>query len=274
MQKKLFGASYQESSKLVTKKILKLNDEGFKYMKFSQRIYLPFLVSFFVAPGFYIIGTYMPLGVSEMGNYLADMLEYGTIFNDAVKAVVIIWIAMSVLFLIPHKNYGSYVIFAYFVNLPMIISFCLMLFNFSFGTSVAGVGLIGSLVMVVGGLKYVFTVTYNLVREMKSLMYKEEKKAVPVKWYLKITIFVIVLTVISSLIFPPHKFNLLLYVSAFSLLIVFATIAFLTKIFLRIFVMFYYVFKYGEQYKQKFNITDEQWYGPRKAKRLAKKKEK
>lgn len=273
MRKKLFNADYEASTKLVTRKRLKLKEESFKYMKFSQRIYLPFLVSFFIVPGFYIIGTQMPLGISDKVNYFSDvMAKYGTIFSDVIKLVLLIWIVMSILFLIPHKNYGSYVIFAYFVFLPMIISFDFILFDFSFGASVAGVGLVGSMILIVGGLIYVSIATYNIVRSMKSLMYREEKKTISMKWYLRITFFAVILTVIGSLVSPPKEFNLLLYVSAFVVLVAFAGIAFLTRIMLRMFVMFYYFSKYGEQYKEKFKITDEQWYGPRKAKRLAKKK--
>ncbi|GEN48304.1 hypothetical protein [Ligilactobacillus pobuzihii] len=273
MRKKLFNANYEDSAKLVTRKQIKLNKEGFKFMKLRHRIFLPFLVSFFMAPFFYMIGTQMPLGISDKENYFSEvMAKYGTIFSDTIKLILLVWVGISVLFLIQRKNYGNYVIFAYFAFFPMILSFCFIMFDFMFGVAVAGVGIVGSIVMIVAGLLYIFMAIYNVVNDMKSSLYGETKRHFSSRYYLLITCIALVLTVIVSLIFPAEEFNLLLYVIAFGLLIAFAGIALLAKIMLHMFCVSYYFAKYGEQYKKKFKITDEQWYGPRKAKRLAKKK--
>ncbi|WEV56422.1 hypothetical protein [Ligilactobacillus acidipiscis] len=273
MLKNLFNANYDESARLVTRKQIKLNKESFKYMKLRHRIFLPFLVTFFVAPLFYMVGTQMPLGISDKENYFSEvMAEYGTAFSDTIKLILLIWIGISILFLIQSKNYGSYVIFAYFAFFPMILAFCFIMFDLMFGVAVAGVGMVGSLIMVGAGLLYIFIATYNVVNDMKLSLYGERRKRISSRYYLLITCIALILTVIVSLIFPAKEFNLLLYVIALGLLIVFAGIAFLAKMLLHMFCVLYYFAKYGEQYKEKFSITDEQWYGPRKAKRLAKKK--
>lgn len=273
MRKKLFNANYKESARLVTRKQIILNEEKFKYMKLRHRIFLPFLVSFFMAPMFYIIGTLMPLEISDRASYFSDvMAKYGTVFNDTIRLILIFWVGISILFLIQCKNFSSYSLFAYFTFFPMMLSFCFIMFDLMFGAAVAGVGIIGSLLMTGAGLLYIFIAVYNVVGDMKSILYKERKKYISSRYYLPITCGAIVLTVILSVIFPARKFNLILYVIAFGMFIVFAGIAFLINFFLHMFCIVYYFAKYGEQYKEKFSITDEQWYGPRKAKRLAKKK--
>ncbi|GBG94783.1 hypothetical protein LFYK43_12420 [Ligilactobacillus salitolerans] len=273
MRKSIFKASYQESTGLVTNKQLKLTPEGFQYMKFRKRIPMPLLVILLMAPATYMVGVVMPVAISDgENNFSHVMARYGTVFSNPIKIIIIIWIILSLLFLIQRKNYGVYVIDAFVTFLPFVLSVALAIFDLLFGVSVAGVGLVGSTVLVIAGVIYIFSAIFNMNQGIKASMYGTKKKVIPFKWYIFTTVVALVLTVASSLIFSPKEFNLLLYVISFGLLIVCALIAFLSEYMIRMFVAFYYFAKYGEQYKQKFKITDEQWYGPSKAKRLAKKK--
>lgn len=274
MRKSVFKADYNQSTAIVTTKQITLNQSGFNNMKFRHRIVPTLLSVFFAAPLIFMLGTKMPVAISDKPSYFSKiMARYGTLFSPTIKVLLLIWIISSVLLLVERKNYSRYTFDATLDFSCMLIAAVLTMFNLLFGVAVAGVGLVGACVMVVAGLIFLLSTLYNVLYDFKNAMYGKQKEKV--SFHLdRVVIASIVLTILSSLIFRPGKFNLLLYLLSFGLLLVFAGAMLLLKIMAGYFIADFYFVKYAEQYKGKFKITDEKWYGPRKAKRLAKKKRK
>ncbi|MBN7274920.1 hypothetical protein GNF18_07195 [Ligilactobacillus pobuzihii] len=274
MHNSIFSASYSETSKIVTRKKFRLNKAGFDNMKISKRIFPTFLTIFFVIPLFYGIGVWMPRAVSDLlgEEKRAFMLKYDAFSSGFMKFILIVWVVLSLLILIQRKNWGKYTFEAQIHFSVMIIAFNFIVFNLLFRISILGIGLQGTGIIVVCGMIYIFSTIFNLINEMKEKMYGIRKKHIAFKWLLLVTLISIGLVLINSLTSRPDDFNFVLYSSSFGLFLVFVVISLLTRFVIYYLILDFYFAKYGEQYKEKFKITDEQWYGPRKAKRLAKKK--
>ncbi|MBN7274935.1 hypothetical protein GNF18_07275 [Ligilactobacillus pobuzihii] len=274
MHKSLFKADFQESTSIVVSKRLSLNKEGFDNMRFSRRLGAAFANIFIMIPLFYFIGIKMPpVIIEKKGSFSLSMAKYGVLLGPAIKLVLIIWFLLTILLLVvQRKNIGRYALDSYFVFLQMCISFLMIMFDLLLGVSVAGIGLVASIFLVAGGSIYIINTIYNIIFYLKFKMFGIKRKQIPFTWNIIVTVLILVLAIVSSMIWRPKELNILLYICSFGLLLILALVAFSSKIMIHYFFVDFYFAKYGEQYKKKFKITDEQWYGPRKAKRLAKKK--
>ena len=290
-QKGIFNATFQESSNLVTKKSVALTEEknGLKTMKFSNKIIGSFLGLTFFSVWSYVMGIGMAEGmlnanakdihiISVEGAHVIGLV--GTLLKPLTISLISFWILAIVINLFPKKDYSIHYAWGTIFLIAMMFLFSTSLFSLTVGFTVDGLGWLGLILLSIFGILLIIKTVRNCRANVLTILF-QQKNSLNNKMNKLINIYICACFIILLM----NRFSFRLgFVSENSTLISLfygcAILIFWGLVTLCIYIMFpriigsVYLIKYSEQYKEYFEITNEQWYGKRKAKRLEKRRKK
>ena len=289
---KLFGASFEQSKRIVKKEIL--TREGAQ-IGISSSMSFWTRVSGLIALAFsfimYGIGIYLPdnlrestEGVQVISESTGILIgEIGLYLRPLIFAVVILFSALIILDIFPKINYAYQLLYG---NTFVVISAIAMLIASLPLTIGLTIGAFGVLAFVVQLLVSVYLFKIMIVDQMKQLknsIYNEnelESKdwGTPLMNFIKKYGGILLgLSVLNRWTFNFGEFSkenpgLMSFLFGWMFLLFIALLFFAEGLALKNFIKAFYFFKYRKKYREYFNITNEQWYGKFRARFMSKQK--
>lgn len=286
MTKQLFGASFEESTKithnLFDKKQVWYDSGARGSQKLGARIFnLVPLFCFNVLT--YGLGVFLP-ETADMGtSYIKDIWQGAQYFQWLKMLIILCIIIWSLLILINIFPKSSYMIIRVFeisnLVLLMVMSF-LAFMPMLLGITLGAIGWLGFSVICLYGFVFFVNTVQSSVKKIKQELYGEvieEKTPLVAKIWPRLKQFwlvLLVIIVINILIFRIGmwgSFSIWSFVCLFAGPIYFGILTLFICGPMKLYISTFYFAKYSEQYRILWRVTDEKWYGKRKAKKLAKK---
>ena len=289
---KLFGASFEQSKRIVKKEILTRDGAQIgisSSMSFWTRVSGLIALAFsFIMYG---IGIYLPdnmrestEGVQVISESTGILIgEIGLYLRPLILALVILLSAIIVLDIFPKINYAYQLLYG---NTFVVISAIAMLIASLPLTIGLTIGAFGVLAFVVQLLVSVYLFKIMIVDQMKQLknsIYNEnelESKdwGTPLMNFIKKYGGILLgLSVLNRWTFNFGEFSkenpgLMSFLFGWMFLLFIALLFFAEGLALKNFIKAFYFFKYRKKYREYFNITNEQWYGKFRARFMSKQK--
>ena len=290
MVKKLFGASFEESKKIAynlfkEKKWYDTGAEGSQNI--GARIFnIVLWIAFSVV--FYGIGVLMPETAFDSDSVkfnLGDIYFGISNFNflkSLILWIIILWGLLLLLNIVPKSNYSVTRLFE-IGNLFFITLLCMLsIMPMCLGMTLGATGWFGFSIICICGLIFFVRTLVSRMRKIKVEMYGEvtdssfniiiDKLWNLLKKYGFFLLAIVVLNILTLRIGMRGSFSLWSFICMFAGPIYFGLLTLFIVGLLKIYVNSFYLVKYAEQYRILWKVTDEQWYGKRRAKKLAKKK--
>ena len=281
VKNKLFGASFEQSKKIIDESIL--TEDGarmgvFSSMSFWRRV--TGLVGLLMMIVIYGVGVAMPdqfrqstASVQVISQQSAALMgEIGLYLRPVIIVLMFTLIALTVLNIVPKGNYANQLLYGIFYLLVFqLVSFTALL-PMAIGLTIDAFGVTAFYLQIVLVLYFVKKYIIDGTKKFKAYLFDIGEERVSdwdvrlmsfVKKYGGILLFLAILNrwtlkigenvngnpelvrILMGLLFP---------VSMFGLILMFAKwIEYLTRII--------YFYKYRKEYREYFNITNEQWYG-------------
>lgn len=289
---KLFGASFEQSKRIVKKEILTRDGAQIgisSSMSFWTRVSGLIALAFsFIMYG---VGIYLPdnmrestEGVQVISESTGILIgEIGLYLRPLIFAVVILFSALIILDIFPKINYAYQLLYG---NTFVVISAIAMLIASLPLTIGLTIGAFGVLAFVVQLLVSVYLFKIMIVDQMKQLknsIYNEnelESKdwGTPLMNFIKKYGGILLgLSVLNRWTFNFGEFSkenpgLMSFLFGWMFLLFIALLFFAEGLALKNFIKAFYFFKYRKKYREYFNITNEQWYGKFRARFMSKQK--
>ena len=287
---KLFGASFEQSKKIVKKEILTrdgaqigISSSMSFWTRASGLIALAF--SFIM----YGIGIYLPdnmrestKGVQVISESTGTLIgEIGLYLRPLILALVILLSAIIILDIFPKINYAYQLLYG---NIFVVLSAIVMLIAslpFTIGLTIGAFGVLAFVVQLLITV-YLFKIfILDEMNQLKKSIYNE-KEVESKDWGAAIINFVkryggilLGLSILNRWTFNFGEFSkenpgLMSFLSGWMFLLFITLIFFSGRIALKNFIKAFYFFKYRKEYREYFNITNEQWYGKFRARFISK----
>ena len=278
---KLFGASFEQSKKIIDKSIL--TEEGTQMgvlssMSFWRRV--TGLVSLLMMIVVYGIGVGMPdqfrqstANVQIISQQSAALMgEIGLYLRPVIKFLLLTIITLTVLNLVPKGNYAYQLLYGIFYLLILQLVGLTALLPITIGLTIDAFGMTAFYVQIILVLYFVKKYIIDGTKKFKAYLFDIGEERISdwdvrlmsfVKKYGGILLFLAILNrwtlkigenvngdpelgrILMGLLFPISMFAFTLMLGKW--------IEYLTKII--------YFYKYRKEYREYFNITNEQWYG-------------
>ena len=286
MTKQLFGASFEESTKithnLFDKKQVWYDSGARGSQKLGARIFnLVPLFCFNVLT--YGLGVFLP-ETADMGtSYIKDIWQGAQYFQWLKMLIIlciIIWSLLILINIFPKSNYMIIRVFEISnLVLLMVMSF-LAFMPMLLGITLGAIGWLGFSVICLYGFVFFVNTVQSSVKKIKQELYGEvieEKTPLVAKIWPRLKQFWLVLSVLlvlNILIFRIGmwgSFSVWRFAWLLAGPIYFGMLTLFICGPMKLYISTFYFAKYSEQYRILWRVTDEKWYGKRKAKKLAKK---
>ena len=278
---KLFGASFEQSKRIVKKEILTRDGAQIgisSSMSFWTRVSGLIALAFsFIMYG---IGIYLPdnlrestEGVQVVSESTGVLIgEIGLYLRPLILALVILLSAIIILDIFPKINYAYQLLYG---NTFVVISAIAMLIASLPLTIGLTIGAFGVLAFVVQLLVSVYLFKIMIVDQMKQLKNSiyNENEVESKDWGTPLMNFIkkyggilLGLSVLNRWTFNFDEFSkdnpgLMSFLFGWMFLLFIALLFFAEGLALKNFIKAFYFFKYRKEYREYFNITNEQWYG-------------
>ena len=278
---KLFGASFEQSKKIIDESIL--TEDGARMgvlssMSFWRRT--TWLVSLLMLIIIYGVGVAMPdqfrqstASVQVISQQSAALMgEIGLYLRPVIIVLMITLIALTVLNIVPKGNYANQLLYGIFYLLVFQLVTFSALLPMAIGLTIDAFGITAFYIQIILVLYFVKKYVIDGTKKFKAYLFDVGEERVSdwdvrlmnfVKKYGGFLLFLAILNrwtlkigenvngdpelvrILMGLLFPISMFTLTLMLGKW--------IEYLTKII--------YFFKYRKEYREYFNITNEQWYG-------------
>ena len=278
---KLFGASFEQSKRIIKKDIL--TEEGAQIGSFSSMSFwkraslLVFLVAGFITYG---VGIHWPDSlrsapesvqvISESTGALIG--EIGFYLRTPILVTILIYTALVLINLLPKINYAHQLLYGTIFMTSFVFVIAVATLPVSIGLTIGAFGWIVFFFQLVICVPLFNKFVVSKITYLKDCLYGRKKAKVD-EWSLRISRFIKkyggILIGLSILNRWTFKFGEnvndnpeLLFILSGCLFLFFAAIMLLSLgILIVISVKTFYFFKYRKEYREYFNITNEQWYG-------------
>ena len=278
---KLFGASFEQSKKIIDESIL--TEDGARMgvmssMSFWRRV--TGLVGLLMMIVIYGVGVAMPdqfrqstASVQVISQQSAALMgEIGLYLRPVIIVLMFTLIALTVLNLVPKGNYANQMLYGIFYILVLQLVTFTALLPMAVGLTIDAFGVTAFYIQIILVLYFVKKYVIDETKKFKAYLFDIGEERVSdwdvrlmsfVKKYGGILLFLSILNrwtlkigenvngdpelvrILMGLLFP---------ISMFGLILMFAKwIEYLTRII--------YFYKYRKEYREYLNITNEQWYG-------------
>ena len=281
VKNKLFGASFEQSKKIIDESIL--TEDGARMgvmssMSFWRRV--TGLVGLFLMIMMYGYGIVLPDQIRESTvnvQFLSQQSlgligEIGLYLRPVIKFLLLTIITLTVLNLVPKGNYAYQLLYGIFYLLILQLVGLTALLPIAIGLTIDAFGMTAFYIQIVLGLYFVKKYVIDGTKKFKAFLFDVGEERVSdwdvrlmsfVKKYGGILLFLSVLNrwtlKIGENVNGDPEFIRLLMGCIFLIFMLLSTLMFakwieyLTKII--------YFYKYRKEYREYFNITNEQWYG-------------
>ena len=275
---KLFGASFEQSKRIVPRRFA--TEDGAQMgvsvsMNFWKRALG--LVGLMFSALFYMLGVSWPDGIRQSVQNQQSVSsvvvgDVGYLLRYLVLATIILFSALIILNLIPKLNYAFQLLYA---TLILIAFFCLCFIGslpFSVGLTIDAFGWIAFGIQLMFCIFLFKKLFLNQVKRFKDELYNrkeveaedwEETTSKLLKRYGGILLGLAILNRWTFKIGENFSANTDLgnFLFGFVFLGMIYLFFLVGGLVFKIFIRGFYFFKYRKEYREYFNITNEQWYG-------------
>ena len=281
VKNKLFGASFEQSKKIIDESIL--TEDGAKMGVFSSMSFwrrMTGLVTLLMMIVVYGVGVAMPdqlrqstASVQVVSQQSAALMgEIGLYLRPVILVLFFTLIALTVLNIVPKGNYAYQLLYGIFYLLVLQLATFTALLPMAIGLTIDAFGITAFYIQIILVLYFVKKYVIDGTKKFKAYLFDIGEERVSdwdvrlmsfVKKYGGILLFLAILNrwtlkigenvngnpevvrILMGLLFPVSMLVLTLMFGKW--------IEYLTKII--------YFYKYRKEYREYFNITNEQWYG-------------
>ena len=289
---KLFGASFEQSKRIINKDIL--TEEGAQIGSFSSMSFwkraslLVFLVAAFITYG---VGIHWPDSlrsapesvqvISESTGALIG--EIGFYLRTPILVTIVIYTSLVLINLLPKINYAHQLLYGTIFMTSFVFVIAVATLPVSIGLTIGAFGWIVFVLQLVICVSLFNKYVVSKIVYLKDCLYGR-KKVQADEWVIRHSRFIRkyggILLGLSILNRWTFKFGenikdnpQFLFILSGCLFLVFAAILLYSLgILIVISVKTFYFFKYRKEYREYFNITNEQWYGKFRARFMSKQK--
>lgn len=278
---KLFGANFEQSKRIVKKEILTRDGAQIgisSSMSFWTRVSGLIALAFsFIMYG---VGIYLPdnmrestEGVQVISESTGILIgEIGLYLRPLILALVILLSAIIILDIFPKINYAYQLLYG---NTFVVISAIAMLvasLPLTIGLTIGAFGVLAFMVQLLISIYLFKIIIVDQMNQFKNSIYNEnevESKAwgTPLMNFIKKYGGILLgLSILNRWTFNFGEFSkenpeLMSFLSGWMFLLFIALLFFAEGLALKNFIKAFYFFKYRKEYREYFNITNEQWYG-------------
>ena len=278
---KLFGASFEQSKRIVKKEILTRDGAQIgisSSMSFWTRVSGLIALAFsFIMYG---VGIYLPdnmrestEGVQVISESTGILIgEIGLYLRPLILALVILLSAIIILDIFPKINYAYQLLYG---NTFVVISAVAMLIAslpLTIGLTIGAFGVLAFMVQLLVSVYLFKIMIVDQMNQLKNSIYNEnevESKdwGTPLMNFIKKYGGILLgLSVLNRWTFNFGEFSkdnpgLMSFLFGWMFLLFIALLFFAEGLALKNFIKAFYFFKYRKEYRKYFNITNEQWYG-------------
>ena len=289
---KLFGASFEQSKKIIKNDIL--TEEGTQIgvvssMSFWKRASLLFLL--FANIITYGVGVHMPDSFRESTKSVevisestgAQIGEVGFYLRPIILGAIILYTVLVVFNIFPKRNYAHQLLYGTILMTSFVFVVAVATLPLTVGLTIGAFGIVAFIVQLIFSGYLVKLLIIDVIKEVKTSLYNE-KEIKDKDWGTPINKFVkryggilLGLSILNRWTFNFGEFSkdnpgLMSFLFGW-LFIGFTSLLLLAEgQFLKCFIKAFYFFKYRKEYREYFNITNEQWYGKFRARFMSKQK--
>ena len=289
---KLFGASFEQSKRLVKDDIL--TEEGtqigsFSSMSFWDRVsLLVFLVANIITYG---VGIHFPDSLRDAPESIkvvsestgAQIGEVGLYLRPIILGAIILFTVLVVFNIFPKINYAHQLLYGTILMISFIFVVAVATLPLTAGLTIGAFGIVAFVVQLIFSGYLVKILIIDVIKEVKTSLYNETEIK-DKDWGTPIINFVkryggilLGLSILNRWTFNFGEFSksnpgLMSFLFGW-LFIGFTSLLLLAEgQLLKCFIKAFYFFKYRKEYREYFNITNEQWYGKFRARLMSKQK--
>ena len=289
---KLFGASFEQSKKIIKNDIL--TEEGTQIgvvssMSFWKRASLLFLL--FANIITYGVGVHMPDSFRESTKSVevisestgAQIGEVGFYLRPIILGAIILYTVLVVFNIFPKRNYAHQLLYGTILMISFVFVVAVATLPLTVGLTIGAFGIVAFIVQLIFSGYLVKLLIIDVIKEVKTSLYNE-KEIKDKDWGTPINKFVkryggilLGLSILNRWTFNFGEFSkdnpgLMSFLFGW-LFIGFTSLLLLAEgQLLKCFIKAFYFFKYRKEYREYFNITNEQWYGKFRARFMPKQK--
>ncbi|MGT2950277.1 hypothetical protein BU202_01985 [Streptococcus cuniculi] len=288
--KGLLSATFEQSTKLVKKaEIMKYSNDLVTSMSFFKRLML-FLPILFILSLIYMIGVVLPLQIASADQTNLSMFtiriisKIGLALSSWIEKLLILEGVLLIINLFPKANYAVQLMFGVLISIVLSLIGVLGILPLAIGLTVGAFGWIGfGLQLLVCIYLWKSLIISNIV-QLKQRLYQGVPNGKD--WGERLMIFIkkyggilLLLAIVNRWTFNfgemvktrPDIFS---FLYGWAFLLVASLMIFMMSMTLKNFVAAFYFFKYQKEYRQFFKVSNEQWYGKWRGKKMDKKKHK
>ena len=289
---KLFGASFEQSKKIVKKDIL--TEEGTQIGSFSSMSFwnraslLLFLLTNIITYG---VGVYWPDSLRDAPESIqvvsestgAQIGEVGFYLRPIILGAIILFTVLVVFNIFPKRNYAHQLLYGTILMILFIFVVAVATLPLTAGLTIGAFGIVAFVVQLIFSGYLVKILIIDVIKEVKTSLYNETEIK-DKDWGTPIINFVkryggilLGLSILNRWTFNFGEFSksnpgLMSFLFGW-LFIGFTSLLLLAEgQLLKCFIKAFYFFKYRKEYREYFNITNEQWYGKFRARLMSKQK--
>lgn len=278
---KLFGASFEQSKRIVKDDIL--TEEGTQIGSFSSMSFwkraslLVFLVADIITYG---VGVHLPDSLRESTKSVevisestgAQIGEVGFYLRPIILVAIILCTVLVVFNIIPKINYAHQLLYGTILMISFIFLVAVATLPLTVGLTIGAFGIAAFVVQLIFSGYLVKILIIDVMKEVKTSLYNE-KEIKSKDWGILLINFVkkyggilIGLSILNRWTFNFGEFSkdnpgLMSFLFGW-LFIGFTSLLLLAEgQLLKCLIKAFYFFKYRKEYREYFNITNAQWYG-------------
>ena len=289
---KLFGASFEQSKRLVKDDIL--TEEGTQIGSFSSMSFwdraslLLFLLANIITYG---VGIHLPDSLRDAPESIqvasestgAQIGEVGFYLRPIILGAIILYTVLVVFNIFPKINYAHQLLYGTILMISFIFVVAVATLPLTAGLTIGAFGIVAFVVQLIFSGYLVKILIIDVIKEVKTSLYNETEIK-DKDWGTPIINFVkryggilLGLSILNRWTFNFGEFSksnpgLMSFLFGW-LFIGFTSLLLLAEgQLLKCFIKAFYFFKYRKEYREYFNITNEQWYGKFRARFMSKQK--
>ena len=289
---KLFGASFEQSKRIIKKDIL--TEEGTQIGSFSSMSFwnraslLLFLLANIITYG---VGVHWPDSLRESTKSVevisestgAQIGEVGFYLRPIILGAIILYTVLVLFNIFPKRNYAHQLLYGTILMISVIFVVAVATLPLTVGLTIGAFGIVAFVVQLIFSGYLVKILIIDVMKEVKTSLYNENEIK-DKDWGTPIINFVkryggilLGLSILNRWTFNFGEFSksnpgLMSFLFGW-LFIGFTSLLLLAEgQLLKCFIKAFYFFKYRKEYREYFNITNEQWYGKFRARFMSKQK--
>ena len=289
---KLFGASFEQSKKIVKKDIL--TEEGAQIgslssMSFWKRASLLVILAFSVIS--YGVGVHLPDSLrsstesvqvisKEIG---AQIGEIGFYLRPIILGAIILYTVLVVFNIFPKRNYAHQLLYGNILLISFVVIAMVATLPLTIGLTIGAFGILAFIVQLIICIFLFKKFIVDTIIQIKNTLFTEVKTEnkdweTPLVNFIKRYAGILIgLSILNRWTFNFGEFSkdnpgLMSFLFGFLFLVFTSILLLMGGLTIKMFVRAFYFFKYRKEYREYFNITNEQWYGKFRARFMTKRK--